>query len=238
MKEAKQLVVSEVFGPTFQGEGPTAGRRCAFVRLGRCNLDCAWCDTPYTWDWKGANGTAYDPAVELSTCTVEQVLDQLEPMRVDRVVVSGGEPLLQATALLELVEQAAWEYEMVVEVETNGTRHPGPLLDKVRWNVSPKLAHSGVPRHRRVVPEVLRAFAHHPGAAYKVVVQGPEDLPEVDSLMAEADAAPAQVWVMPEGRDAATVLERARALAPGVLARGWNLSLRHQVLLYGDERGK
>ncbi len=62
------LLVAEVFGPTFQGEGFSLGCRAAFVRLGRCNLDCGqgagatWaCDTPYTWDW-----ARYDPAVELS----------------------------------------------------------------------------------------------------------------------------------------------------------------------------
>ena len=53
------LPLSEVFGPTFQGEGPHAGRRCAFVRLGGCNLSCEWCDTPYTWD-----ATRYDLALE------------------------------------------------------------------------------------------------------------------------------------------------------------------------------
>ena len=37
------LRLVEVFGPTVQGEGPTIGRRCAFVRLGRCNLDCGYC---------------------------------------------------------------------------------------------------------------------------------------------------------------------------------------------------
>ena len=51
------LVVAEVFGPTFQGEGPSTGQRAGFVRLGRCNLDCSWCDTPYTWDWE-----RFDPA--------------------------------------------------------------------------------------------------------------------------------------------------------------------------------
>lgn len=55
-----ELVVSEVFGPTFQGEGPSLGRRAGFVRLGRCNLDCSWCDTPNTWDW-----SRFDPAIEL-----------------------------------------------------------------------------------------------------------------------------------------------------------------------------
>lgn len=37
------LVVREVFGPTVQGEGPSTGRRCSFIRLGGCNLTCHWC---------------------------------------------------------------------------------------------------------------------------------------------------------------------------------------------------
>ena len=42
------LVVAEVFGPTVQGEGPSAGRRASFIRLGGCNLHCDWCDTKFT----------------------------------------------------------------------------------------------------------------------------------------------------------------------------------------------
>ena len=70
------LVVAEVFGPTFQGEGPSAGRRAMFLRLGRCNLDCAWCDTPYTWDW-----SRFDPAVELHRRTVDDVMSELDAHR-------------------------------------------------------------------------------------------------------------------------------------------------------------
>lgn len=40
------LRVSEVFGPTIQGEGPAAGRAASFVRLMGCNLSCAWCVEP------------------------------------------------------------------------------------------------------------------------------------------------------------------------------------------------
>lgn len=43
----RDLLVSEVFGPTVQGEGKHCGRIAAFVRLGGCNLHCRWCDTPY-----------------------------------------------------------------------------------------------------------------------------------------------------------------------------------------------
>ena len=45
------------------------------------------------------------------------------------------------------------------------------------------------------------------------------------------------VWVMPEGTDAAILTERQRALAPAVIERGWNLTTRLHILLWGDRRG-
>ena len=96
------LVVSEVFGPTFQGEGPSTGHRAAFVRLGRCNLTCTWCDTPYTWDWE-----RFDPSVELSRRTVAALLAEIEAMAPEIVVVTGGEPLLQQRRLVPLVAACA-----------------------------------------------------------------------------------------------------------------------------------
>src|SRR5205807_1713343 len=148
------LIVSEVFGPTFQGEGPSAGRRAGFVRLGRCNLDCAWCDTPYTWDW-----SRFDPAEELHEIDVVDLVGRLDAMAVDFVVVTGGEPLLQQRRLVPLLlalNERGWR----VEVETSGTLAPTDevvgLVDQ--FNVSPKLANSGVALDRRRKPAVLDAF--------------------------------------------------------------------------------
>lgn len=226
------LVVSEIFGPTFQGEGPSTGRRAAFVRLGRCNLACAWCDTPYTWDWD-----RFDPAVELRTISVDEVLARLDTIDAPLVVVTGGEPLIQQRAVESLVARLTAGGQQV-EIETAGTLAPSETLVSLgaRFNVSPKLASSGNPRERRYAPDVLRAFEASGRASFKFVACGLDDLDEIAAIV--ADCGLGDVWVMPEGTEAAAVLDAERALADAVLARGWNLSSRLHVLLWGDERGR
>jgi 7-carboxy-7-deazaguanine synthase len=233
--EQPTLVVSEVFGPTVQGEGPTMGHRAAFVRLGRCNLDCTWCDTPYTWDWE-----RYDPKVELHERSIADVVAEVDAMGVDRVVVTGGEPLLQQRRLLPFLV-AASERGWTVEVETNGTL--APTEETVRlvgsFNVSPKLANSGVTPDRAIVPKALRALAAlgaEGRAAFKFVVSDPDDLDEVQAIVDAHGLAP--VWIMPEGRTAEAVLEGGRRLADLAVARGWHLTTRLHVVLWGDERGR
>src|ERR1700731_950459 len=43
----ERIRISEIFGPTIQGEGPLIGRPTVFVRTGGCDYRCAWCDTLY-----------------------------------------------------------------------------------------------------------------------------------------------------------------------------------------------
>jgi 7-carboxy-7-deazaguanine synthase len=224
------LVVSELFGPTLQGEGPSAGRRAGFVRLGRCSLNCSWCDTPYSWDWK-----RYDPTVELRELSVGEVAASIRAMDVPTVVVTGGEPLLQQRAVVQLLQLLPG---LEVEVETNGIHAPEPeLVEHVdRFNVSPKLANAGIERSRRYKPEVLRSFQATGKAVFKFVACEPADLEEIDAVVAECDLT--DVWVMPEGTDAPTLVARARRLADAVLGRGWQLTPRLHILLWGDERGR
>ena len=224
------LVVSETFGATWQGEGPSVGQVAGFVRLGRCNLDCSFCDTPYSWDW-----ARYDPAEELRTVSAADVLAELDAMDVSLLVVTGGEPLLQQRHLPSLLagaKQRGWR----VEIETSGTiapTLPEGLVD--RFNVSPKLSNSGVAPHRRYRPEVLRRLQDTGVAVFKFVVCSTSDLEEIDAMVDECGLGP--VWVMPEGTDAPTVLARMREVADAVLARRWNLTPRLQVLIWGDRRG-
>ena len=133
--------VSEIFGPTVEGEGAFAGERCWFVRLSGCNLTCNWCDTPYTWDWNGKLGAVYDRAVEQHRLTCGDIADKLTGSGWtpdDLLAVSGGEPLLQTGGLRGLLVALYGTTERWQEpagrvvVHTNGTRPPLKLRRRRR----------------------------------------------------------------------------------------------------------
>ncbi|MEU3622484.1 7-carboxy-7-deazaguanine synthase QueE [Amycolatopsis coloradensis] len=230
----RDLVVNEAFGPTFQGEGPSTGRYAHFIRLFGCHLSCTWCDTPQTHD-----PARHDLAAEQRILSIEDILSWLASTPADLLVITGGEPLLQPRALERLL-CAIRERELAtdVEIETSGTIAPTDVLISAvtRFNVSPKLAHSGLRRRQRIRPAVLRDLAGSGKAVWKFVVQQVDDLDEVQELVGTYGLHP--VWIMPEGTDSSTVLARMRLLADPVLARRWHLSTRLHTLLWENSRGR
>lgn len=235
-----RLLISETFGPTIQGEGPSAGRPSLFVRLGMCNLDCSWCDTPFTWDWTGKNGVAYDKRHELSHATVDELLDWVDEHDTSTVVISGGEPLIQSARLAPFVEQLL-DNGRNVEVETNGTlsptKHLAEYLDRVRWNVSPKLSGSNVDVTRAENLPVLEQFANIPTAIFKFVITNIGDLLEADELVDTTGMPSDRVWLMPEGRTGDEITERLPWVIDKAITRNYNVSTRIHVHAYGDRRG-
>ena len=227
----------EIFA-SLQGEGPSAGRPSVFVRLSNCNLACVWCDTAYTWRFSGPDAFERKAnQVTLSEAdTAERILALDEAGRIGRLVITGGEPLLQAPALAKLL---ALLPAMHVEIETNGTVAPPPALDALvhQYNVSAKLAHSGNPAHLALIPERLVAFAADRRAFFKFVVATPDDVAEVLVLAATYAIPRERLFVMPEGTDSVTLRTRERWLADICAREGLRLSDRLHIHLYGDTRG-
>ncbi|MEU3342340.1 7-carboxy-7-deazaguanine synthase QueE [Streptomyces sp. NPDC006668] len=201
-------------------------------------MSCRWCDTPYTWDWTGISdsGQAYRASEELHPMSWRSVWARLRAYDVPMIVISGGEPLSQQRRLLPLLRAAA-EDGRHIEIETNGTLAPLPeVVDTgARFNVSPKLAHSGDPEARRLVPESLAALAAVPGTAFKFVCRSAADLDEVADVVDRYGTTP--VWVMPEGQTPDDVQRHLMALGNAVVERGWNLTTRMHVAVWGDRRG-
>jgi 7-carboxy-7-deazaguanine synthase len=259
--------INEIFGPTIQGEGPNTGRHCVFIRVSRCNLHCEWCDTPYTWAHTPAkaalhnSGHLYDPSKEERELSIEDILKELQGLwdytkNQTLFVISGGEPMLQQRELEDLVASLLIFGD--VEIETAGTITPivkypaGTTVSEetydhpvvsvfgektVHYNVSPKLAHSGNTERARRNGDALWQLARL-NSDFKFVAQSTDDFEEIELLVEIAEIPKSRIWVMPEGTNVETIREHGRAIVEEVLKRGWNLSLRNHVWLWGEERGK
>lgn len=111
--------VNEIFR-SLQGEGYHTGRAAVFVRLAGCNLHCPFCDTAHA---------------EGCMLTADEIAERAkrEADGVHFLVLTGGEPALQADAPLIATLKAAGFY---IAIETNGTR---PLPPGIDWiTLSPK----------------------------------------------------------------------------------------------------
>lgn len=139
MGEQKLLRLVEIF-PSFQGEGLLAGVPQVFLRLAGCNLNCSYCDTPEArgepeycrvFGWEGPAESVANP---LPAVEVLKRITSLWSPAMHSVSVTGGEPLLQAEALVDLFS-ALRERGMPLYLDTNGTL-PGELekvVELVDW---------------------------------------------------------------------------------------------------------
>ena len=217
----RTLRVSEVFA-SIQGEGSTAGTPSVFIRLQGCSIGCTWCDTAYSWSPAGGRET-----------TIGKLMAEVGAAGHDNVVVTGGEPL-EHPAFVELIA-ALKKLGRRVEVETAGTRVP-PVAAVDQWNVSLKLAHSGVPEPIRLRPEAIERFRDL-DAWFKFVVATSDDVGEVAEIQTRYRLPSAQILLMPLGMRR----EEQAALMPSVVdwcrARGFRFSPRLHILLWGPRRG-
>jgi 7-carboxy-7-deazaguanine synthase len=253
----RPVPVSELFY-SFQGEGPSLGRRALFVRFMGCNLTCGYsrlpseagtlaegpmlCDTEYTW-----NGSRHDLTAGVRHLTAEQIWDaltELDPSTANPeiapaglIVASGGEPMLRKDTLLHLAAHARLTGRQM-EIETNATVCPGAdlIAAGVAFNAGLKLATSAVPRRKRIKPAAIRELQASGQARWKFVVCGPGDIDEIAGLQREFGLT--EIWLSPEGTTPAAITGQLRLAADAALARGWNLTVREHVLIWGDERAR
>jgi 7-carboxy-7-deazaguanine synthase len=121
------LVVHELYR-SIQGESSFMGRPCAFVRLTGCNLRCSWCDTPHAFTGGERK-------------TVDQIVSETLALKTPVVLITGGEPLLQA-ATPELMRRLC-DAGKTVLIETSGERDIAGIDPRVHRIVDLKAPGSG-----------------------------------------------------------------------------------------------
>jgi len=104
-----------------QGEGIYCGQSHTFVRFAGCNLACAYCDTPQSRESKPAScRIAGSDATISNPVSIQDVVAQCRRLGRRTIALTGGEPLLQARFLADLMPELR-EHGFLNYLETNGT---------------------------------------------------------------------------------------------------------------------
>jgi len=104
LQSVERLKITEIF-LSIQGEAAEVGWPTVFVRLTGCPLRCAYCDTAYAFH--GGRWMSFD-----------ELLAGVEAYGVQRVCVTGGEPLAQRNCAAFLTRLCDAGYR--VSLETSG----------------------------------------------------------------------------------------------------------------------
>ena len=225
--------INEVFF-SIQGEGKLAGVPSAFIRTTGCNLRCTWCDSP---------GTSWSPTGTAQS--VDELLERLSDFPTRYVVLTGGEPLLanEVEALTRDIRAAGYH----LTIDTAATVWRDVQCDLA--SVSPKLGNSTpwlreggryADRHEatRLNVEVIRRFQQFDDYQVKFVVSTPDDLAEIDLLLAQlGDYEAENVLLMPEGVTMESLSERGLWIAEICKTRGFRFCPRLHIALYGHQAG-
>ena len=124
------ILISEIFGPTIQGEGALIGRPTVFVRTGGCDFRCDFCDSLYavlpefksTWR-------------RMDAASILAEVEGLSGGAPITVTLSGGNPALQPLGeLLQIGRARGHRFAL----ETQGTKAPAWLADLDHLVLSPK----------------------------------------------------------------------------------------------------
>ena len=119
-----QTEISEVFS-SLQGEGPYLGVKQIFVRFGRCNMHCGYCD-----ELEKMKEDAF------KTYDVNKLVREIETFEKENgghhsISLTGGEPLFYTPFLLNFLPKLK-EKGFTTYLETNGTL-PKELSKVIQW---------------------------------------------------------------------------------------------------------
>ena len=173
------MKVVEIFS-SIDGEGIRAGLPVTFVRLYGCNLNCSYCDTPYS------HLIEEDKALEMS---IDEIVNTVEHNGIPSVTITGGEPMIHKD-IVELFDELI-KRGYYVNVETNGTcqvpaKYDYTNSDRIIFTMDYKCPSSGMCEEMSIAN--LNTLRHND--VLKFVVGSVHDMDEARKVLGMIDSCP------------------------------------------------
>ncbi len=225
--------IAEIFY-SIQGEGRLVGMPSVFVRTSGCNLRCVWCDTPYT-SWRP----------EGESWSLERIMHEVAAYPARHVVITGGEPLLNA-AIVDL-STAIKRAGLHLTIESAATVFQPVRCDLM--SLSPKLSHStpwqrAKGRHaeahetNRLRLDVIQKLIDAHDYQLKFVVNRAADFAEIEDILHRLrEPDPSRVMIMAQGKTRSELKKKTQWIIPACKQRGYVFTPRLHIELFGNRRG-
>jgi 7-carboxy-7-deazaguanine synthase len=241
---SKRIRISEIFGPTIQGEGPLIGRPSIFVRTAGCDYRCSWCDTLYA--------VLPEHHHEWTVMTSSDIVARVNELAGDQPVLvslSGGNPALQPLdAVISLGRRNGHSFAMETQASVSQ-----PWFANLDWLIlSPKPPSSDMATDWSALDACVKAAGKRPRCVLKIVVFDETDYayartvasryPKLNTYLQVGNPAPlaAGATGVPEVVDFGDLMGRLRWLAARTLEDRWfdaTVLPQLHVLAWGNIRG-
>lgn len=236
--------ISEIFGPTIQGEGPLIGRPSVFVRTGGCDYRCKWCDTLYA--------VLPEYRDEWTSMTPPEIMAKVNELAGHQPVLislSGGNPALQPLgSLIALGRRDGHSFAL----ETQGSVAQAWFADLDWLIVSPKPPSSGMTTDWSALNSCIAAAKDRVRCALKIVVFNEDDYAYARIVSARFSQLPIYLQVgnsvsfytgggtISDDADFGDLMGRLRWLADRTVKDRWfdaTVLPQLHVLAWGNKRG-
>lgn len=189
-----------------------------YLRLQGCSLRCKWvtgeCDIPYVLD--------INLGLEVP---LDQLVKKLEAYPCRRLVIIGGDPLVQQEEVAELINRLdGWE----IELHTNGvlsiSKKLAEALQKVKLIVTPKLSAAGN------TGEFVRKEYREKAAAFKFLVEASGELGEIDRYIQYYKIDSSKVFLRARGLSISEQESKLPWLTRHAKVKGYTVIPRHPLV--------
>ncbi len=240
----ERVRISEIFGPTIQGEGPLIGQPTVFVRTAGCDYRCAWCDTLYA-----VLPEYHDEWILMSPPQIMARVNELAGDSSVLISLSGGNPALQPLApVIALGRRNGHSFAL----ETQGSVSQAWFAELDWLILSPKPPSSGMTTDWNVLQACIEAAQGKPRCVLKIVVFDDADYSYAQTAAARYPTLPVYLQVgnpapliaanraIADEPDVEDLMHRLRWLAGRVIADHWFAATvlpQLHVLAWGNKRG-
>ena len=234
------------FPGTIQGEGKLVGIPSLFVRLAGCNLHCCWktadkrvspCDTAYA---------AYH-LQEMYTMGPDEIYQTIlhNTQSIQHIVITGGEPLLQAKELKILCNKLKQNPHFHLTIETNATLFEPEVVQYIDlFSLSPKLKSSQpdtilhTPDPKIIQLFIDNAHRYRKDFQLKFVFSCDADILEIKELLSGLTGWKNEdILLMPLGGNPEMLRINIGKTLEYCIRNNWRYCDRLHISLFGDKAG-